>query len=59
MANTVQKTPTYPIVENHAAQSTTTLLTRPSAMRKATMTAIGTPMRLQSMFPRRAFRAND
>ena len=33
VANTVQKTPTYPIDENHA-QSTTMLLMRPSAKRQ-------------------------
>src|SRR5580692_9332814 len=47
VANTVQKTPTYPIDENHA-QSTTMLLMRASAKRK-TMTATSTPMRLKRM----------
>jgi hypothetical protein len=50
VAKTVQKTPTYPIVENHA-QSTTQSLARPSTMREATMTAIATPMRPQAMLP--------
>src|SRR6516225_6039910 len=49
-ANVVQKTPTYPIDENHA-QSTTTAVMRPSA-KSNTMAAIGTPKRLQSMLPR-------
>src|SRR5271170_2244140 len=47
VANIVQKTPTYPIDENHA-QSTTMPLMRASANRK-TMTAISTPMRLVGM----------
>src|ERR1700734_282894 len=47
VANNVQKTPTYPIYENHA-QSTTMPLMRASAKRK-TMTAISTPMRLEGM----------
>ena len=41
VANAVQKTPTYPIDENHA-QSTTTVVMRPSA-KSNTMAAIGTP----------------
>ena len=49
VANTVQKTPTYPIDENQA-QSTTTLVMRPSANSK-TMTATGTPKRRQGMLP--------
>ena len=58
VANTVQKTPTYPIDENHA-QSTTMLLMRASAKRK-TMTATSTPMRLKSMLPtRRAVQVKD
>ena len=57
VAKIVQKTPTYPIVENHA-QSTTTPLARASAMRK-TMTAISTPMPLQGMLLRRAVRVRD
>jgi hypothetical protein len=51
VANAVQKTPTYPIDENHA-QSTMTLVMRPSANSK-TMTATSTPMRLKSMLPTR------
>jgi hypothetical protein len=46
-AKTVQKTPIYPTVESHA-QSTTTVLVRPSSMREATTTAIATPMRLRA-----------
>src|SRR5271170_4285900 len=47
VANIVQKTPTYPIDENHA-QSTTMLQKRASAKRKA-IAAISTPMRLEGM----------
>src|SRR6516164_477720 len=59
VANAVQKTPTYPIDENHA-QSTTTVVMRPSA-KSNTMAAIGTPKRLQSMLPhtRLAVRVGD
>src|SRR6516165_4391390 len=59
VANAVQKTPTYPIDENHA-QSTTTVVMRPSA-KSNTMAAIGTPKRLQNMLPhtRLAVRVGD
>ena len=57
VANIVQKTPTYPIDENHA-QSTTMPLMRTSAKSK-TMTAISTPMRLEGMLLRRAVRVKD
>src|SRR5271155_1875709 len=50
VAKTVQKTPTYPIVENHA-QSTTKPLMPPSKRRPTTMTAIAAPMPFQGMFP--------
>ena len=49
VANAVQKTPTYPIDENHA-QSTTMAVMRPSA-KSNTIAAIGTPKRLQGMLP--------
>ena len=59
VAKTVQKTPTYPAVENHA-QSTTKPLTPPSNKKETTMTAMATPMPLQGMFPpRRAFYAKE
>jgi hypothetical protein len=49
VANAVQKTPTYPIDENHA-QSTTTLLMRASTNSKTTA-AISTPTRPKGMLP--------
>ena len=59
VAKIVQKTSTYPMVENHA-QSTTKSLAYAATMRQTTMTAMGTPMRFQGMFPpRRPFCARN
>ena len=49
VAKTVQKTPTYPIVENHA-QSITRAMARPNAASETTIAAIATPIRPQDMF---------